>query len=115
MAIASRPSKITLPQENKGWRTVLEFLVQHFPLIEDNVWRERIVKGKIHWLSGETINIETPFKASQILCYYREVQDEPKIPFSHKIIYQDEHILVADKPHFLPVTPGGKYVNECLL
>ncbi len=115
MAIASRPSKITLPQENKGWKTVLEFLVHHFPLIEKDVWQERIVKGKIHWLSGEVIRIETSFKASQIICYYREVKDEPKIPFSHKIIYQDQHILVADKPHFLPVTPGGKYVNECLL
>lgn len=115
MVIASRPSKITLPQENKGWRTVLEFLAHHFPLIKEDVWLERIDKGKVHWLSGEAISIETPFKASQIICYYREVQDEPEIPFLHKIIYQDEHILVADKPHFLPVTPGGKYVNECLL
>ncbi|MCP3674412.1 MAG: pseudouridine synthase, partial [Gammaproteobacteria bacterium] len=115
MAIASRPSKVTLPQENKDWNTVLEFLVNHFPLIDESVWIERITKGKIHWLSGKVISIETPFKASQILCYYREVEDEPTIPFSHNIIYQDEHILVADKPHFLPVTPGGKYVNECLL
>jgi tRNA pseudouridine32 synthase/23S rRNA pseudouridine746 synthase len=46
--------------------------------------------------------------------YYREVETEPVIPFEEKILFQDEHILVADKPHFLPVVPGGKYINECL-
>jgi tRNA pseudouridine32 synthase/23S rRNA pseudouridine746 synthase len=40
---------------------------------------------------------------------------EPVIPFAHHIVYRDDHLIVADKPHFLPVTPGGEYVNECLL
>ena len=29
-------------------------------------------------------------------------------------VAEDDHILIADKPHFLPVMPGGDYVNECL-
>lgn len=115
MAIAKRPSKITLPPVNSGWNSLLEFLVEKFPLIDERIWSERFSQNKIHWLSGESVDAETPFKPSQILCYYREVPDEPKIPFKHTIIYQDEHILIADKPHFLPVTPGGIYVNECLL
>lgn len=47
--------------------------------------------------------------------YFREVENEPIIPFVETILYQDEHLLVADKPHFLPVIPGGRYVEECLL
>ena len=27
----------------------------------------------------------------------------------------DEHLLVVDKPHFLPVTPSGHYVSQTLL
>ena len=49
------------------------------------------------------------------ITYYREVASEPVVPFAEGIIYHDEHILIADKPHFLPVTPTGPYVNECLL
>ena len=115
MAIASRPSKITLPPTDKGWGNLLAFLVDQFPLIEEAVWRARFADGKIHWLSGETVTEKTPFQANQTLCYYREVAEEPEIPFEHEIIYQDQHILVACKPHFLPVTPSGEYVNECLL
>nr|WP_255539786.1 pseudouridine synthase [Polynucleobacter sp. MWH-Creno-3A4] len=40
---------------------------------------------------------------------------EPEIPFEEQILYQDDHILVADKPHFLPVTPSGLYLHQTLL
>jgi tRNA pseudouridine32 synthase/23S rRNA pseudouridine746 synthase len=40
---------------------------------------------------------------------------EPEIPFEEQILFQDEHILVADKPHFLPVTPSGLYLHQTLL
>lgn len=49
------------------------------------------------------------------LLYFREVEKERIIPFTETILYQDDELLVADKPHFLPVTPGGRYVEECLL
>ena len=115
MSIASNASEITLPAVNKGWQTVLQFLCSQFPFIEESVWRQRMRSGKVHWFNGDTVHEQTPFSASKRLCYYREVADEPVIPFAHYIVYQDEHILVADKPHFLPVTPGGDFVNECLL
>lgn len=114
-AIASRPSKITLPADNQGWVTVLDFLIVHFPYIKKAIWIERLANNKIHWLDGEFITQDTLFMPSKQLCYYREVPNEPVIPFEHKIVYQDEHILIACKPHFLQVTPGGIYVNECLL
>jgi len=115
MSIANRPSKITLPTQNKGWDNLLEFVTEQFPLIDKGIWIARFNAGKIHWLSGEIVNANSAFVANQTLCYYREVKQEPEIPFEHRILFQNEHILVADKPHYLPVTPGGQYVNECLL
>ena len=35
-------------------------------------------------------------------------ENEKPIPFVEQVLYRDEHILVADKPHFLPVIPVGK-------
>ncbi|MNM82319.1 Ribosomal large subunit pseudouridine synthase A [compost metagenome] len=40
---------------------------------------------------------------------------ETPIPFVESILHVDEHLVVADKPHFLPVTPSGQYVEETLL
>jgi tRNA pseudouridine32 synthase/23S rRNA pseudouridine746 synthase len=78
------------------------------------VWQQRIADGKVHWHDGSLINAQTPFTAQQRVYYYREVDREPVIPFEEKVIFEDELILVAHKPHFLPVTPGGAYIEECL-
>jgi tRNA pseudouridine32 synthase/23S rRNA pseudouridine746 synthase len=114
MAIATTPSKLSLPQHNPGVKTVLEFLILKFPAIAGDVWQQRMVDGKVHWHNGSLITSQTPYAAQQRVYYYREVEREPVIPFAEKIIFQDELILVAYKPHFLPVMPGGRYVEECL-
>ncbi|PCI71802.1 MAG: pseudouridine synthase [Piscirickettsiaceae bacterium] len=114
MAISEHPSKLSLPQINPGVTTVLEYLIIKFPYINAKVWQQRIIDGKVHWHDGSLITTQSPFQPQQRVYYYREVENEPSIPFKEKILFQDEHILVAYKPHFLAVTPGGKYVNECL-
>ena len=114
MAIANSPSKLSLPQCNPGVTTVLEFLVLRFPAITSEVWQQRMADGKVHWHDGSLISAHSPFAAQQRVYYYREVDSEPAIPFAEKIVFQDELILVAYKPHFLPVTPGGGYIEECL-
>jgi tRNA pseudouridine32 synthase/23S rRNA pseudouridine746 synthase len=114
MAIAISPSKLSLPQHNPGVATVLEFLILKFPGISNEEWLQRMVDGKVHWHDGSLINAQTPFAAQQRVYYYREVASEAVIPFAEHIIFQDELILVAYKPHFLAVMPGGKFVVECL-
>jgi tRNA pseudouridine32 synthase/23S rRNA pseudouridine746 synthase len=115
MAIAHRPSEITLPATNQGWANLYEFLCWQFPRIDPAIWQQRLQDGKVYWFGGETVTSHTPFSPSRRLCYFREVSAEPQIPFAETVIYQDEHILVACKPHFLPVIPGGEYIHECLL
>jgi tRNA pseudouridine32 synthase/23S rRNA pseudouridine746 synthase len=114
MAIAISPSKLSLPQHNPGVTTVLEFLIRKFPGITPDVWQQRMVDGKVHWHDGSLISAQTPYAAQQRVYYYREVVREPVVPFAEEIVFEDELILVAYKPHFLPVMPGGKYVEECL-
>jgi tRNA pseudouridine32 synthase/23S rRNA pseudouridine746 synthase len=114
MFIAKLPPKLSLPQHNPGAETVVDYLILKFPGIPAHVWQKRMADGKVHWHDGSLINAQTPFAARQRVYYYREVEREPVIPFAEKIIFQDELILVAYKPHFLPVTPGGGYIEECL-
>lgn len=114
MSISKQPSKLSLPQKNPGVSSVLEYLILQFPNIKAQIWQQRIADGKVHWHDGTVITADSAFKAQQRVYYYREVESEPTIPFAEKIIFQDAEILVAHKPHFLPVTPGGIYINECL-
>ena len=114
MTIAKHPSKLSLPQTNPGVATVLEYLIIRFPYIDAHIWRQRIADGKVHRHDGSLITTQSPFQAQQRIYYYKEVENEPTIPFKEVILFQDQHILVAYKPHFLAVIPGGIYVNECL-
>jgi len=114
MAISKYPSKLSLPLINPGVKTVFEYLLIKFPYIDANIWQQRIQHGKVHYHDGSLIDMQSPFQSQQRIYYYREVEGESIIPFKEAILFQNQHILIAYKPHFLPVTPGGGFVNECL-
>ena len=67
------------------------------------------------WLSVLDGLCETPYRVGLEVHYYREVPDELPIPFDEVVLHADADLLVADKPHFLPVTPAGAHVHETLL
>jgi tRNA pseudouridine32 synthase/23S rRNA pseudouridine746 synthase len=107
------PSKVGIPANTH--LSAIEFLAQRFPAIQREVWLQRFLEGGI--LNAEGINIgpnQSVLHETHLL-YFRHVADEPTLPFKAQIIFQDEHLIVADKPHFMPVTPGGQYVQQSLL
>jgi len=114
MALSPYPSKLSLPQINPGVDTILEYLIAKFPAISPQVWQQRAADGKLHRHDGSLITAQSPYQSQLRVYYYREVECEPHIPFQEQILFQDEQLLVAYKPPFLPVTPGGRYVTECL-
>ena len=71
-----------------------------------------MAKGQVMDEIGHRVDAETPFRVGACVFYYRELENEKPIPFKEEVLYQDEHILVADKPHFLPVIPSGKFLHE---
>lgn len=115
MGIARRPSCVSLPDASKPYPTILSFLVQRFPGVSQALWAQRIADRKVIDAAGTPITMATPYLPRKRLYYFREVAAEPSIPLQEKILFQNDEILVACKPPFLPVTPSGPYVNECLL
>ncbi|GAB4510607.1 MAG: pseudouridine synthase [Sulfuricaulis sp.] len=115
MSIAKHPSVVTMPAAQEPYPSIMEFLCRTFPGISRDRWTQRIDEGKVLDDQGKPITAETPYSPSRRIFYFREIENEPVIPFVEKILFQNDEVLVADKPHFLPVTPGGRYVEECLL
>jgi len=74
-----------------------------------------MARGEVVDEVGRQINAETAYRVGACIFYYRELNNETIVPFAEQILYQDEHFLVADKPHFLPVVPAGKFLRETLL
>lgn len=98
-----------------AWATVLDCLCERFPAVARAQWLERMARGRVVDDAGSRVTPETPYRVGLEVHYYREVPDEPPIPFDEVILHADADVLVADKPHFLPVTPAGAHVHETLL
>jgi len=107
------PSCVSLPAG--PWATMLDFLVQRFPGIAAEVWQQRLLLGDVVDEQGAQVTPERTYQPDLHLYYYRSVPDEVPIPFEEAVLFQDEHLVVADKPHFLPVTPSGGYLQQTLL
>lgn len=107
------PSVITLPVGD--WQLVLDFLVQRFDAIPREEWLARMQNYLVKDEHGEFILPDRRYQANLKIFYYRSLGNETPIPFEESILFQDEHIIVADKPHFLPVMPAGNYLQETLL
>lgn len=98
-----------------AWRTVLAFLSARFPAVPEADWRQRMAEGRVRAEDGRAVTADEACAAHRRLYYYREIADEYPVPFEARVLFQDAHLVVADKPHFLPVTPGGRHLQETLL
>lgn len=97
------------------WTTVLDCLCDHFKAIDRGQWLDRIARGRVLDAQGQPIAVDLAFKQGLRIHYFREVPNEKPIAAQEQILHVDEHLVVADKPHFLPVTPTGEYVEHTLL
>lgn len=108
-----KPSCVVLPSKGSG--RVLDFLAQRLPTATRDSWLQRMAQGEVVDEFGHRVDARTLFLPGVRIYYYRTVEVEPAVPFEADVLYQDAHIVVADKPHFLPVMPGGRYVHNTLL
>jgi tRNA pseudouridine32 synthase / 23S rRNA pseudouridine746 synthase len=107
------PSCVGLPAGD--WPTFTDFLVERFPAITRQTWLGRMAAGLVVDEFGAAVTPARPYRGHMRLYYYRALETETRIPFEAAVLFQDEHLVVADKPHFLPVTPSGHYLQETLL
>ncbi|KRF09357.1 pseudouridine synthase [Arthrobacter sp. Soil782] len=107
-------TRLRLPSEGP-WDTALEYILDRWNHVDPNKIAERFDRGEVVALGGERLTRATPLSEHTFIWYYRELPVEKRLPVELSILHQDENLLVVDKPHFLPTTPGGMYVAESAL
>lgn len=111
---------------NSGWtyrdrieadaagQTALAFYATHYPHSAEAVWRERMAQGGI-LRGGVQVGPEDRLCVGDTLDWNRPPWEEPPVPTQIPILYEDESVLVVDKPVGLPVLPGGGYLENTLV
>jgi len=111
----SRPSRLYLPKLQSPPATIFEHLLGYFPHVHPGTWRARVSRGLVTLSDGTTLREDSPYRHGLTVFYRKEVPSEPAAVEEALVIYRDEEILVADKPHGMPVTPSGEHVERSLL
>src|SRR5688572_17243667 len=83
----------TLQLPPGAWPTVLDCLCERFPAIGRAQWLDRMARGRVLDSAGSALTPASPYRVGLEVHYYREVVDEPRIPFEETVLYVDEHLL----------------------
>lgn len=91
--------------------SLLTYLVRHFSHSSEGEWQARIDAGEIH-LNDQVARGPENLLAGTVLVWNRPSWEEEETPQDFSVIFQDEHLLVVNKPSGLPTIPGaGFYLN----
>ncbi len=93
--------------------TLLAFLAARFPAVAD--WPARLARGDVLDRDGRPLAAVARVATGDLLWYWRDPPPEPRVPFDIEVLHHDDHLVVVDKPHFLPVIPGGRHLRETVL
>jgi tRNA pseudouridine32 synthase / 23S rRNA pseudouridine746 synthase len=106
-------SAVALP--HGPWPTVRAFLAWRLPKASEAEWAARLAAAEVFDEGGLPVAPDAPYRPGSRLWYWRSPPAEQPVPFEAEILFQDEHLLVVDKPHFLAMTPKGRHARETLL
>ncbi len=111
---------------NQGWvyreqvkssdagQTVLDFYSHRYRHSSAEEWKARIKLGQV-LLNKRPVTTATILQAQDQLDYYRQPWIEPEVPLEFDVLYQDQDLIVVNKPLGLPVMPGGGFLEHTLL
>lgn len=107
------PARLRLPEEG-DWATVRDHLVHRLPRVDPARIDEMLHAGEIVDLAGP-LTPDAPYMPGGAVWFHRDLPDEKPVPFDLPIVYRDDTILVADKPHFLATIPRGSHILQTAL
>lgn len=121
-----RSANLGIVTLNQGWiyqeqvkkadagLSLLDYYVNRYRHSSREEWQERIASGQV-LLNGQLAAEDTPLRPGQQLTYHRTPWEEPEVPLTFEVLYEDSDLLVVAKPSGLPVLPGGGFLEHTLL
>lgn len=107
------PAELT--PNNTAPATIADYLVARFYPNDPQIIHARFNTGEVRLDDGTILTGDSPYMPGERIWYFRELADEPQLPSDMPVLYEDEHVLAIDKPHFLPTTPRGSYIAQTAL
>ncbi|MFC3896122.1 RluA family pseudouridine synthase [Lentzea rhizosphaerae] len=106
-------ARLKLPPEG-SWPSLRAHLVERLPRVAPERIEEMLREERIWSVSGP-LGVDAPFVPDSYIWFHRDLPVEVPVPFDVGVVYQDENIVIADKPHFLATIPRGQHIMQTAL
>ena len=74
-----------------------------------------IMRASAYGPEGRPLRKNDRVRAEQLVLLWRPPWDEDPVPTDIPILYEDDHLLVVDKPAHLPVHPTARYFKNTVI
>lgn len=89
-------------------RKIIDIFTQEFRDQEPDHYRKTIAKGAVS-VNGKPANLETILRNGEMITHKMHRHEPPVTSRPIKIVFENDDILVIDKPGGIPVHPTGRY------
>lgn len=93
--------------------SLLDYLCKRFPYKNESAWFESITTGKVV-VNGKTTTPDQLLQHKDTVSY-TSIRNEPPVATNIQTIFEDDHILVVNKPAPLPVHADGFFILNTLI
>ncbi|MFZ5774629.1 MAG: RluA family pseudouridine synthase [Thermodesulfobacteriota bacterium] len=109
-----RQLRVTVSPDAAG-SSLLDYLARRFTYLSRQAWRAELAVGHL-LLNDRSGQPDALLAAGDLLVYLPSVAAlaEPPVVLDYGVLYEDEHLLVVDKPAPLPCHPGGRFFSHTL-
>jgi len=104
---------VTVPASYAGY-ALIDFLAGFFPHIPREEWQEVCARGHYVNEAGEALAAGHVVRAGERCKRVMPGTVEPEVNADIRFLYEDEAILVLDKPAPLPMHPSGRFNRNTL-
>lgn len=107
-------ARVRLPSTG-NWATVRDYFCYLLPRQGSQAIDAAFADGRYVDPNGQVLTAQTPFTPALTIYFYRDLPSETDDASDLRILYQDERIVVVDKPHLVATMPRGAHVRQTAL
>lgn len=107
-----RKREILIEQQDSG-KILLDWLSRRYTYHNHEKWSQYIQEGRVK-INGKVTTINYLLVKGDKVEYFPEPVIEPPINPNYTVLYEDDDLLVLNKPSDLPCHPGGIYFEHTL-
>ena len=74
-----------------------------------------LATGRFVLEDGSPLSADAPYRPHTFVWFHRDLPQETPVPGEIRVVYQDERIVVVDKPPFLSSIPRGRHIRESVV